>query len=208
MAILILLFFAAFFYILYVLIKWISKKRKRIQWACGIIGVLILINIIDSIFFTKMEFIQSKVYPNMYLIKNYINNRDSLNSIIKNRIVQKINTEFIGKEDKYKSKYQYTSESPSRTELYYSLSFYQYYSGWGTNPFGEAGTEHFIENKEDPGGFSSELLEHYDKYRIAEFDIRFCKNDTINYFGVLKYFQNGEEIKTDTIINQCKNKLK
>ncbi|KFF05763.1 hypothetical protein B0A68_17840 [Flavobacterium reichenbachii] len=147
-----------------------------------------------------MEFIQSKVYPKLYLIKDPINNRDSLNTIIKKMVVQKMNAEFIGKENKYKEKYQYSSESPSRTDLYYSLSFYRYYKGWGTNPFGEAGTEHFIQNKEDPGGFSSELLEHYYEYKIAEFDIAFCKNDTINYFGVLRYFQNGEEKTTDTII--------
>jgi glucan phosphoethanolaminetransferase (alkaline phosphatase superfamily) len=199
-----LLFFAAFLYILYLLIKWISNKKKRIQWAFGIIGILIFVNIIDLVFFTKMEFIQSKVYPHLYLVKNPINNQDSLNAIIKNRVVQKMNTEFIGRENKYKQKYQYTSESPSTTYLSYSIRFYSYYKGWETNPFGEAGTEHFINNKEDPGGFSSELLEYYDDYRIAEFDIRFCKNDTINYFGVLKYFQNGQEIKTDTIINQCK----
>lgn len=204
MIIILLIFFALFFYLLYVLIKWISKKKTRIQWTFGIIGIVILINIIDSIFFTKMEFIQSKVYPHLYLVKNQINNQDSLNTVIKNIVVQKMNAEFIGKENKYKHKYQYNSESALRTDLYYSLSFYRYYKGWGTNPFGEAGTEHFINNEEDPGGFSSELLEHYYEYRIARFDIEFCKNDTIKYFGVLKYFQNGQEMKTDTIINQCK----
>jgi len=74
MIIILLLFFALFFYVLYILIKWISKKKKRIQWTFGIIGILILINIIDSIFFTKMEFIQSKVYPHLYIVKNQINN--------------------------------------------------------------------------------------------------------------------------------------
>lgn len=181
-----------------------KKKKKRIQWTYGIIGILVFIKLIELVFFTKMEFIQSKVYPKLYIVKDPIENRDSLNGIIKKMVVQKMNAEFIGKENMYKHKYQYNTESPARTDLYYSLSFYRYYKGWGTNPFGEAGTEHFINNKEDPGGFSSELLEHYYEYRIAEFDIEFCKNDTIKYFGVLKYFQNGQEIKTDTIINQCK----
>ncbi len=91
MIIILLIFFALFFYLLYVLIKWISKKKTRIQWTFGIIGIVILINIIDSIFFTKMEFIQSKVYPHLYLVKNQINNQYSLNAVIKNMVVQKMN---------------------------------------------------------------------------------------------------------------------
>ncbi|WP_136666930.1 hypothetical protein [Flavobacterium sp. H122] len=153
-----------------------------------------------------MEFIQSKVYPDLYLVKNPIYNRDSLHEAIKKMVIQKVNNEFTGNENKYKSKYEYSSSSPSGTDLYYCLSFYEYSKGWGTNPFGEAGTQHFIDHEEDPGGFSSELLEHYYEYRIAEFDIRFCENDTINCLGILRYFQNDEEIKTDTIINQCKKK--
>ncbi|MFB9077982.1 hypothetical protein ACFFLS_04850 [Flavobacterium procerum] len=114
-----------------------------------------------------------------------------------------MNSEFIGKEEKFKSKYQYTSDSPSRTDLYYSLDFYTYFVGWGTNPFGEAGTAHFIENKEDPGGFSSEELDHYREYKIADFYVRFCENDTVNYIGILTYYKNDEITKTDTIINNC-----
>ena len=206
----IILFFSVililFFYLFYKLIVWISQKKIRINWALFIIGIFVVIKIIDSVFFTKMEFIQSKVYPNLYLVKNPISDNDSLNAIIKEMVTQKMNYEFVNNENKYKSTYQFTSDSPSRTYFNYSLRFYKYYKGWGTNPFGEAGTAHFIEHEEDPGGFSSELLEYYEQYRIAKLDIRFCENDTINYFGVLTFFINGEETKTDTILNQCKSK--
>ena len=116
-------------------------------------------------------------------------------------VIQKMNSEFIDNENKYKYKYEYTNGS--RTDLYYSLDFYTYFEGWGTNPFGEAGTAHFIENEADPGGFSSEELDHYAKYKIAEFYIGFCEKDTVNYIGILRYYKNDEITKTETIINKC-----
>ena len=112
-----------------------------------------------------------------------------------------MNSEFVNNENKYKKTFKYTGGS--RTNIYYSLDFYTYFVGWGTNPFGEAGTAHFIENKADPGGFSSEELDHYTKYRIAEFYLSFCEKDTVNYVGILRYYKNDELTKTDTIINKC-----
>lgn len=199
--ILIILFVA----ILIFVIVWIFKNpfRRKIALISG--GSLAFLLLIYNIFFVdhSMQFIQSKVYPSLYLVKNEINDRDSLNRLIKQMVLKKMNSEFIGKEEKYKSKYLYTTNSPSRTDLYYSIDFYTYFVGWGTNPFGEAGTAHFIENEEDPGGFSSEELSHYSKYKIAELSVNFCEDDTINYKGVLKYYQNDEVIKTDTLINKC-----
>ncbi|TWP28868.1 hypothetical protein ETU08_08500 [Apibacter muscae] len=54
----------------------------------------------------------------------------------------------------------------------------------GTNPFGYAGTAHFIFHKEDPGGFSSEL-EYYTPYELAYFNIKLCENDSTKFYGVL-----------------------
>ena len=64
--------------------------------------------------------------------------------------------------------------------------------------------KYFIEKEEDPGGFSVEVLDMYPKYHIAQFNLNFCKNDTINYFGTIDYCKNWEVIKTDTLINLCK----
>ncbi|MDR6969626.1 hypothetical protein J2X31_003659 [Flavobacterium arsenatis] len=185
----------------YKIIVWISKTKTRTYWALSLLGILIFAKIIDYAFFTNMEFIQSKVYPHLYLVKNEINDRDSLNSIIKKMAIEKMNKEFIGNEDKFKYKYEYTEGS--RTDLQYSLSFYTYFEGWGTNPFGQAGTAHFIDNEEDPGGFSSEELSHYREYQIAELYITFCENDTLNYIATITYYQNEYDMKKDTLINKC-----
>ncbi|MCU0352024.1 MAG: hypothetical protein MUF43_14540 [Flavobacterium sp.] len=199
--VLIVLFFVFFIFV----IVWIFKSPFRRKIALIIGGSIFFLLLIYNIFLVdhSMKFIQSKVYPGLYLIENEINDRDSLNKLIKKMVIKKMNIEFIGKEGKYKSKYQFTPNSPSRTDLDYYLDFYTYFVGWGTDPFGEAGTAHFIENKADPGGFSSEELDHYRKYKIAEFYISFCEKDTVNYVGVLRYFRNDEITKTDTIINNC-----
>ncbi|PXY40479.1 hypothetical protein DMB65_12815 [Flavobacterium cheongpyeongense] len=199
--VLIVLFFGFFIYVIF----WIFKNPLRRKTALIASGTIASLLVMYNLFFVdhSMKFIQSKVYPNLYLVENEIKDRDSLNKLIKQMVIKKMNSEFIGREEKYKSKYQYTPDSPSRTDLYYFLNFYTYFEGWGTNPFGEAGTAYFIENEEDPGGFSSEELDHYRKYKIAEFYIRFCEKDTVNYIGILKYYRNDEITKTDTIINKC-----
>jgi hypothetical protein len=71
-------------------------------------------------------------------------------------------------------------------------------------PFNDAGTYYFIEHEEDPGGFSVEVLDMYTNYHIAKFNLKFCKNDTINYFGTIDYYKGWKIIKTDTLINLCK----
>lgn len=178
-------------YQLFRLTKWVFKKKTRIKWATGLVGVMVLVTLINHLFFKKMEFIQSKVYPNLYLIKYPVKDKDSLHSFIKKMLLEKVKN------------INDLSEG-SIIELQYGLDFYEYYTGTPFFvPFGEAGTTHFIDNEEDPGGFSSELLRHYDAYRIAEFNLKFCKNDSLNYVGIINYYQEWDIIKTDTIINQC-----
>jgi hypothetical protein len=116
-----------------------------------------------------MEFIQSKVYPNLYLVKHPIKDRDSLNNIIKNKILKEMNNQFV------KSNNQKT------------IHFYEYTSAFGFSN----GTKHFIENKEDPGGFSSEELINYQDQQIAYFEVKNCSNDSLHYFGILTFFKNG-----------------
>lgn len=142
-----------------------------------------------------MEFIQSKVYKNMYLIKNPINNRDSIQSSIKQICLQKMNNEFLGNEKKYKN---YNSDSTS-VWLNYDFDFYNYSDNWlGSN------TAHFIENEEDDGGPTSiHFLSEIQNEKLASFRINYCKNDTINYYASITYYNKEREIKTDTIINKC-----
>ena len=186
-------------------VKWLFKKKERLVWLVAVLAVIFLGKVIGFLFFSDMEFVQSKVYNDLYLVKNPISNRDSLDTLIRKTVVRKMAEEFVGNENKYKWRDHHTSDNSF--EYNYSLRYYEYYKGWGSSPFGEAGTEHFLEHSEDPGGFSSELLEYYDKYKIAEFDIIVCKKDTNGYVGLLRYFKNEELVKTDTIIDLCKNRI-
>jgi len=52
----------------------------------------------------------------------------------------------------------------------------------------------------------TESLQDYSRHHLATFDLHYCQNDTTNYFGKISYFQNGDEIKKDTILNSCQKK--
>ncbi len=185
-------------YFLFRAIKWTLKEKIRIKWVLVIILIITLTSVLKVTFFTKMEFIQSDVYPDLYLIKNPIKDTDSIHRMIKNRVLKKVNTELLNAHGA--ADFSEYGMDPSS----YRIRFYEYYTGtFFFIPFGEAGTDHFIENKEDPGGFSSEELSHYHQYRIAEFNIDYCENDTLNSVGRLYYYQGRDLIKTDTLLNQC-----
>lgn len=178
---------------LFRLIKWILKKEIRIKWASGLVGVIALAVLVNHLFFKNMEFIQSKVYPDLHLVKYPIKDKDSLHKIIEKMVLQKVSNHYE------------TSSKNTRAIVPYRIRFYKYYSGTPFFiPFGEAGTTHFIENKEDPGGFSSEEISHYNTYHIAEFNLKYCRNDSLNYVGTINYYQDWDIIKTDIIINHCK----
>ncbi|WP_417786500.1 hypothetical protein [Tenacibaculum sp.] len=144
-----------------------------------------------------MEFIQSNVYPNLYLVKNEIKNRDSLNSIIKKRVVEKIDLNFIANGKKYTEN---THKAP-----YAALAFYNYSKSSRLSVFQDYGTAYFIDHEEDLGGFSVEDLSMYQNEKLATFNIHPYKKDSTQYYGVLEYYRNGNVMKTDTIVLQ-KNK--
>lgn len=172
------------------LLKWIIKKETRIKWFSGFVGLIALVILVNHLFFKNMEFVQSKVYQDLYLIKHPIKDKDSLHGFIEKMILQKVNAQI---------------ETSSKTIILpYSIRFYEYYNGTPFFiPFGEAGTTHFIENKEDPGGFSSEEISNYNTYRIAEFNLDYCKNDSLNYIGTINYYKGWDVIKTEIFLNQC-----
>ncbi len=174
-----------FIYIIFKIIKWILNNRMRRIYAFAFVVVLLLSGLIHEVFFEKMEFIQSKVYPNLYLIKNPIDDRDSINKIIKNKILQEVNNQFVVNK---------SNVDDNR------IRFYEYTSAWGFSN----GTKHFIENEEDPGGFSSEVLNNYQEYQMAYFELKQCKSDSLNYFGNLIYFKDGLEVNNEIIIDHYK----
>ncbi|MBE7661011.1 hypothetical protein [Tenacibaculum finnmarkense] len=100
----------------------------------------------------SIEFIQSNVMSNLFLIKNS-HKRDSLlkkeliHFLIKNPLIKKSRT----------------------TVLFYKYTVYNNVLGMHN------GTSYFIDNLPDPGGFSSEELSDYREDEIAAFTIAKCK---------------------------------
>ncbi|WP_280935988.1 hypothetical protein [Aquimarina sp. 2201CG14-23] len=134
-----------------------------------------------------MEFIQSKIYPDLYLIRNPVKDKDSLNKSIKDKVIQLSNNQFKSK------------DIPREIQSY-TLRFYEYNKG----DWGEYGTPYFIEHKEKPEGMFPELLEYYPEFLLARFSVQNCEKDTSSYYGKLEYYTDARIIKTDTLFNFCK----
>ena len=154
-------------------------------YAFTFVVLMLLSGLIHKLFFEKMEFIQSKVYPNLYLVKYPIEDRDSLNKSIKNKVLQDMNNQFVWNKNNIEEN---------------RIRFYEYTTAWGFSN----GTKHFIENKEDPGGFSSEELDNYQEQKMAYFELKQCENDSLNYLGNLIYFKDGLEFNSEILIDDCK----
>ena len=152
MLILFLLFFLilllALLFAIFKIGKWTLKERARVKWVISIIGILVVAFAVKRVFFTKMEFIQSNVYSNLYIVENP--EKDALE--IKKAILNKIK-EHLMTQHKQSKKLSYSNE----TECIY---FYEL--GGRTFGFlGEAGTSYFIDHEEDLGGFVTEELGMY-----------------------------------------------
>lgn len=181
-------------FLLYKVLKWVVAKKARAIAVSSILFITIISIIMYQLFFVEMEFIQSKVYPNLYLVKNEIKDRDSLNHIIKKRVIEQIDDDFIVKGKKYTKN---THEAP-----YAALAFYSYSKNSRLSVFQDYGTAYFIDHEEDLGGFSVEDFGMYRSYKLAAFNIRKSKKDTTSYYGVLNYYKDGDIIKTDTFIKE------
>ena len=188
MLILILLFLLvlliALLFAIYKLVKWTSKDKIRVKWAISILTILVLAIAIKKVFFTRMEFIQSNVYSNLYIVENPLKDKEALKKAIINKI-----------KDHLKTKHKQAKElSYSDTK-----SIYFYEDGGMTFGFlGEAGTTYFIDHEEDLGGFVSEELGMYTEYRLAEFYYKPCEQNTTITCGELDFYQEGEFFKTAT----------
>ena len=181
-------------FMLYKIIRWIVRKKIRVVWALSVLGMFVVTITINHFFFKKMEFIQSKVYPNLFLVKNQIKDRDSLNSIIKKMVSEKMDDDILVNGKRYSKN---THEAP-----YATLVFYNYTKSFKFNIFQDYGTAYFVENEEDLGGMVVEDLSMYRNYKLAAFNIIPCKNDTTLFCGVLDYYKEGYKVKTDTLLKQ------
>lgn len=67
-------------------------------------------------------------------------------------------------------------------------------------------TSYFIDNADDPGGFSSEILQdNYQKDGLGEIRMERCKNDKKKGTLKISYFNIQRNLK-DTILYECSTK--
>lgn len=177
----------------YKIVKWIIVRKERVICVVSILFITIASVTTYQLFFSKMEFIQSKVYPNLYLVKNPIKDRDSLNNIIKGRVLEIIDKNLINYQTIYTEN---TAEVP-----YAILAFYTYSKNSKLSVFQDYGTAYFIDNEEDLGGMIVEDLSMYQTQKLATYNIKAYKNDTTRYYGALTYYSDAYPVKTDTINN-------
>ncbi len=192
MLILFLLFFLilllALLFTIFKIVKWTLKENVRVKWVISISLILIFGFAIKKIFFTPMEFIQSNVYSNLYIVKNPIKEKEKVREAILNKIKEHLITQH-----KQSKKLSYSNE----TDCIY---FYEYV-GMSFGFLSEAGTEYFIDHEEDLGGFVTEELGMYQEYIMAEFYYKLPEKKPNEICGELSFFQEGEFIKSDSICN-------
>lgn len=123
----------------------------------------------------KPEFIQSKVYKSMYLLRNYPENDSILKTIIKS-YVKKISKDNINKD--------------------FSFDIYKYTSN--TEYFLE-------NEEDDGGPTSMYFLSDCENDQIAYFTFSKCENDTTKLAGRFHYYGINHNVsEIDTIIYKCK----
>ncbi|WP_346237156.1 hypothetical protein ABDK00_012005 [Niabella insulamsoli] len=167
--------------LLYKIIKWTFAKKARAIGVFSSLCLLVLALTIYQSFFVKMQFIQSRVYPDLFLVKHPIEDKTALHQAIKNFVTQKMKSTQLIKPN-------------------YSLRFYEYYKNWSPLLFSDAGTAYFIDNEEDFGGLVVEELGMYHKYKLATFTIHIGRTDSARLYGLLNYFdKEWAPVKTDTV---------
>ncbi|HCX25115.1 MAG: hypothetical protein CMB80_14775 [Flammeovirgaceae bacterium] len=134
-----------------------------------------------------MEFIQSKVYLNLYLLKNPVKEPDLVYQAIQKKLIEHMNAR------------PHTGKTLTYNSTQPSVYFYEYTKNFAFNIFQDAGTAYFLDNEEDIGGFVSEELGMYTQYRLAEIYYDTCKTDSISYCAVIDFFHEGEFVREDSI---------
>lgn len=162
--------------------NWVIKKRQRIVIISIASICIILGTLLYQQYFVKMEFIQSEVNPNLYIVKNPSEDMNTVNKAIREKVIQLIK-----------------NQTSKGKQSYSTLSFYTYSKGdWGEN-----GTAYFIKHEERRDGMTAELLEYYPECLLAEFTVQPCEKNNAYFYGKLEYYHEDKRIKTDTLLNSC-----
>ena len=139
----------------------------------------------------KIEFVQSKVKPSTFLLKNLP--RDD--KFIKEEIKSFLSKNLPHQNSLIKNKKEFII-----AENFYQKQIFFYRYTWDTS--------YFIENKEDTdGGFSDNSLFDYPEDKIATFFISKCEKDSTKLVGELYFYGNAgfsSKVEIDTLIYHCK----
>ena len=140
----------------------------------------------------KVEFVQSKVKPSTFLLKNLPRDDKSIKEEIKSFLSKNLPNE----DSLIKNKKEFII-----AENFYQKQIFFYRYTWDTS--------YFIENKEDTdGGFSDNALYDYPEDDIAIFDVYKCRQDTTKLVGRFHFYGNagleGSKREIDTLIYHCK----
>ena len=172
-------------YVIFKALKWILKRNIRIVYTLIGIGFLLLLGVVNHLFFKNMQFIQSEVYPNLYIVKYPDNDQKVLQQAIKNQVLNHFKTTV-----RKGNPLSYSNKN--------DIHFYKY-SGTTFGFLGEAGTGYFIDHEEDLGGFVTEELVMYSNYKLAQFYFNPCSQDSTLICGEIKYFKEGEIFKSEIL---------
>ncbi|HZH73437.1 MAG TPA: hypothetical protein VFD91_13150 [Mariniphaga sp.] len=144
-----------------------------------IIGIVLFANCTNNRKEEKVEFIESKVYKNVFLLKNLPEEDSLIKKEINRFLAMNSNIKNFGLENK---------------RDYYRIVFYKY-----TNS-----SSYFLENEEYEG-FESKVLSNDDK--LGAFIINKCENDTARLVGELFFYglkgANDGQKQIDTLIYKC-----
>ena len=139
----------------------------------------------------KVEFVQSKVKPSTFLLKNLP--RDD--KFIKEEIISFLSKNLPHQDSLIENKKEFII-----AENFYQKQIFFYRYTWDTS--------YFIENKEDiDGGFSQNALYDYPEDDMAVFEISECKKDSTKLVGELYFYGNAgfsSKREIDTLIYHCK----
>ena len=139
----------------------------------------------------KIEFVQSKVKPSTFLLKNLPRDDKFIKEEIKS---------FLSKNLPHQNSLIKNKKKFIIAENFYQKQIFFYRYTWDTS--------YFIENKEDTdGGFSDNSLFDYPEDKIATFFISKCEKDSTKLVGELYFYGNAgfsSKVEIDTLIYHCK----
>lgn len=164
----------SFLYVLYTLLRWILARKHRTVSALVFTVAVSLVVILYQHFFVTLEFVQSNVYPDLYLVKNTHKVKGDLDRVIEDFVREKLRDH----------------EGASQENVTHSLRFYTYTKSYNPLVFGDSGTAYFIDHEEDLTGMVVEDLSVYIKQKLAAFTVVECdSNETV--CGELQFFDEG-----------------